>query len=507
MPRSWGPIPLLYPICSNSNHLLRAKWRVFCYSRYMAETFFFYDLETSGLSARDDRIMQFAGQRTDMDLNPIGEPYNLLVRLNDDTLPSPDALLITGITPQQTVADGISEAEFAKLLYEEVFTPGTIATGFNSIRFDDEFIRHLFWRNFYDPYEWTWRDGRSRWDLLDVVRMTRALRPDGIKWPVDDNGKATNRLELITKLNGIDHFKAHDALSDVEALISVTKLIKDNQPQLYEYLLKLRDKNEVKKLVNLDEKQPFVYVSGRFDAQYQKATVAFPLTSGRNGNVIVYDLRHDPSIWIDKTQKQLEEVFYTPWESRKADDYVPIPVKELQYNRAPAVAPLGVLEQNEGWSKISLDPDQIKNNRQVLLSSPSFAENIRTIFENKPEFKKSKDPEAQLYDGFVPDSDSLAIAKVRNSKADQLSDLNPDFTDERLPQLLLHYKARNFPSSLAEDEVIAWEKWRSARISASLPGFVDRLQQLSSIAVDEDKQFILQELQLWAESIVPVEEY
>ena len=224
----------------------------------MAQTFFFYDLETSGLSAREDRIMQFAGQRTDMELNPIGEPYNLLVALSDDTLPSPDALMVTGITPQKTVDEGYSEAQFARILSDEIFTPGTIAVGFNNVRFDDEFVRHLLWRNFYDPYEWCWKDGRSRWDLLDVVRMTRALRPEGINWPVDENGEPTNRLELITRENGIAHENAHDALSDVDALIDVAKLIRDKQPQLFEYLLKIRDKKQVAQLVNLADKKPFV---------------------------------------------------------------------------------------------------------------------------------------------------------------------------------------------------------------------------------------------------------
>jgi exodeoxyribonuclease-1 len=186
----------------------------------MAQTYFFYDLETTGLSGRSDRVMQFAGLRTDMDLKPIGEPINVFVALNDDTLPSPDALLVTGITPQQTVADGYTEAQFAQMLLDDVFTEDTIAVGYNNIRFDDEFVRHLFWRTFRDPYEWAWRDGRSRWDVLDVVRMTRALRPDGINWPEID-GKAVNKLELLTKVNDIAHLKAHDAMSDVEALIAV----------------------------------------------------------------------------------------------------------------------------------------------------------------------------------------------------------------------------------------------------------------------------------------------
>jgi exodeoxyribonuclease I len=468
----------------------------------MAQTFFFYDLETSGLSGRDDRIMQFAGQRTDMELRPIGEPYNLLVALNDDTLPSPDALMVTGISPQQTVSEGYTEAQFAKILAEEICSEDTIMVGFNNIRFDDEFVRHLFWRNFRDPYEWCWRDGRSRWDLLDVVRMTRALRPDGIEWPVVD-GKPTNRLELITKLNGIDHFKAHDALSDVEALIAVTKLIKTKQPQLYEYLLKMRDKNEVKKLVNLDDKKPFVYTSGRYDAQYDKTTVAFPLTAGKNGNVIVYDLRHNPTQFVNLDQKELTKKLYATWEERQADGFVPLPVKELQYNRAPAVAPLGVLEQGDGWQKIQLDAATVEAHKKALLSAPHFAENIRELFESKPEFKKSPDVEAQLYDGFLNDADKVRTQAVASADERNLADFQPAFQDERLSELLLHYKARSFPRTLTADEMSQWESWRVKRLQRQLPEFMKAMDRLSKQELDEGKQFILQELQLWLESIAP----
>ncbi len=472
----------------------------------MSQTFFFYDLETSGLDPRSDRIMQFAGIRTTLELEPIGEPYNILVKLNDDTLPSPDALLVTGITPQQTQADGYTEAEFAKLLMDEVFTPDTITVGFNNIRFDDEFIRTLFWRTFQDPYEWAWRDGRTRWDMLDVVRMTRALRPEGVEWPVVD-GKETNRLELITKLNGIDHLKAHDALSDVEALIAVAKLVKEKQPQLYNHLFTMKDKRKVAELVNLDDKKPFVYVSGRYEADFHKATVAFPLTSGRNGNVIVYDLRYDPTPFLSLSEAELAKRIFASWEERKKDDFVRVPVKELQYNRAPAVAPLGVLEREGGWERISLNLATIEKHRDMLLSTPAFAENIRSLFEGRPEFAKQTDPEAQLYDGFVPDMDKLRIEKVRNADASTLADMHPEFTDERLNGLLLHYKARNYPQSLAEDEALAWEEWRAARIRAQLPAFGERLQHLATVhATDEAKGFILQEVQLWAESIVPLED-
>jgi exodeoxyribonuclease-1 len=473
----------------------------------MAKTFFFYDLETSGLSGRDDRIMQFAGIRTNENLEPIGEPYNIYVKLPYDTLPSPEALLVTGITPQMTQADGLTEAEFAKLLIDEVFVPDTITVGFNNIRFDDEFIRHLLWRNFYDPYEWAWSEGRSRWDILDVVRMTRALRPDGLEWPVDANGKATNRLELLAKANNLNHTKAHDALSDVEALIAVTQLIRNRQPQLFDYLLKLRDKKAVQQLINLDVKAPFVYTSGRYDAAYEKTTVAFPLSSAPNGNVLVYDLRYDPTDFVTLDKKAVEKKIYASWQERQADDFVALPVKILQYNRAPAVAPLGVLEQQDGWKKIKLDTETIQKHVKILLAHPGFSELLRTVFEAKPEFKKSIDPEAQLYDSFVGGCDKVRIEAVRNASLEQLSDFHPEFEDERLPELLLHYKARNFASTLSKEDESAWEAWRAARLQAQLPNFTKSLARLVAARTDESSQFILQELQLWAENILPTADY
>jgi exodeoxyribonuclease I len=472
----------------------------------MAQTFFFYDLETSGLDARTGRIMQFAGQRTDMALNPVGDPVDVLVRLSDDILPSPEAILVTGITPQKTLQDGLGEPEFAKFISEEVFTPDTIVVGFNNVRFDDDFIRNTLWRNFYDPYEWAWKDDRSRWDMLDVVRMTRALRPEGIEWPVDDEGKATNRLELLTAANKLNHVKSHDALSDVEGLIDITKLIRDKQPKLFDYLLKMRDKNEVKRLVNLDQKTPFVYASGRYDSEFDKTTVAFPLASASNGNVAVYDLRHDPTPFVELSAEELGKSIFAGWQARKAEDFVRIPVKELAYNKCPAVAPLGVLEQADGWQKLGLNLETVEKHQKVLLDNPQFAENIRTAYEAREPYARGDDVETRLYDSFTPDKDKPHIGAVRNASEQELADFHPSFSDERLSELLLRYKARNYPKTLSEDEQKQWETYRSSKLQAKLPAYMSSLQKLSAVhQADDSKQFLLQELQLWAESILPAE--
>ena len=439
----------------------------------MNKTFFFYDLETSGLKAREDRIMQFAGQRTDMELNPIGEPVNILVKMTDDALPSPGAISVTGITPQMTLMDGISEAEFCRYVVEEVFVPNTIVLGYNTVRFDDEFMRATLWRNFYDAYEWEWKDNRSRWDILDVVRLVRALRPEGINWPVTDEGKATNRLELLTKCNGLSHEHAHDALSDVYATIAVAKMIREKQPRMFEYLFKMRNKKEVQKLVNLENPQPFVYASGRYASEYEKTTVAVPFAPARNGNVLVYDLRYSVGELDD------EKIF-------------PI-VKELCYNKCPAVAPVSVL-RDEDWERLGLNKEVAAKNLKELQLRKDFAEQMRSKYENVPEFPPAVEPEQALYDGFLNDSDRVKVSAVRNADANSLADFHPDFHDVRLPELLLHYKGRNYPESLDESEMKRWEQYRRERLERQVPKFLTELEK-----VQDD--FVREELKLYFENL------
>lgn len=470
----------------------------------MAQTFFFYDLETSGLNSRSDRIMQFAGIRTDMDFNQIGEPYNLLVALSDDTLPNPGALMVTGISPQKTVEEGYTEAEFAKLLSEEIFTPDTIVLGFNSIRFDDEFIRALFWRNYFDPYEWCYKNGQSRWDMLDAIRMTRALRPEGIKWPMVD-GVPVNKLELITYENGLDHLNAHDALSDVQALIDATKLVQSKQPQLFKYLLDMRDKNKVKELVNLDNRQPFVYSSGRYDSQFNKTTVAVALAEADFGNVFVYDLRYDPTDWVNKSEKELNDILYTPYKER-GDDYVKLPVKKLQYNRAPAVAPMGVLGQADGWKKLSLELGIIEKHRSILLQHPEFAARVAKILLKKPEYPSSPEAETKLYDGFISSKDKLRSEAVRNLSSQEIGSFKPQFDDKRLQDMFVRYKARNFPRLLTSDERVEYEEWRAEYLKRQIPGFFKELEAQAKRELDDHQQYIIEELKLWLESIMPESE-
>lgn len=444
----------------------------------MRQSFFFYDLETSGLKPRADRIMQFAGQRTTLDLEPIGEPVNILIRMTDDALPSPQAINVTGITPQKTLEEGILEVDFCRQITEEIFIPGTIALGYNTVRFDDEFMRAILWRNFYDPYEWEWKDGRSRWDMLDVVRMTRALRPEGINWPFTEEGKPTNRLELLTKENGLSHEHAHDALSDVYATIAVAKLIKEKQPSLFKFLMENRGKREIQRFVNLNRPVPVVYSSGRYANEFNKTTVVIPIAPSRNGNVLVYDLRHN-----------LEEIL-----SEEEPKLYPV-VKELCFNKCPAVAPISVLTKKDGWNKIGLDENIVRQNLELLNNHPEFAERMMALQDEKPEFPEATEPEQAIYDGFLNDKDRLKVETVRNADVAKLTDFHPDFDDERLPELLLHYKGRNFPSALSETEMEEYENYRMRRLQEQVPRYLAELQNVAD-------DFVKEELRLYVESLI-----
>lgn len=476
----------------------------------MAKSFYFYDLETSGVNSRSDRIMQFGGQRTDLNLKPIGQPDNILVKLTDDILPQPDAILVHGITPQNTRAEGISETEFAKYLTRQVSIPDTIIVGYNNIRFDDEFIRYLLWRNFTDAYEWQWKNAISRWDLLDVVRMTRALRPEGIKWPFAPDGKASNRLELISSINKLDHDSAHDALSDVKASIAIARLIQNKQPKLFDYLLNLRGKTRVEALVG--KREPLIYTSGRYPSEFEKTTVAVAVAPHPEGRgMLMYDLRQDPTEFIKLSPAGLS----AKWSAR-GEDVPYFPVKLLSYNRSPAIAPLSVLDQGSE-SRLQLDRQVIDKNLKKLRSAESFAKNLVAAVEiiypkRQPQLVIDEQlVDTQLYDSFVNGADKVKMSVVRAAGPEQLWDLEIDFTDDRLKLLLPLYKARNFPQSLSGDELKWWEEFKTKRLlsggEASLAArYFNRIEELKKQPrLSKEQKYLLEELDLYGQSILPIE--
>ncbi|HUY85284.1 MAG TPA: exodeoxyribonuclease I [Candidatus Dormibacteraeota bacterium] len=478
----------------------------------MSASFFFYDLETSGFDPRAARITQFAGQRTDMNLKPIGKPVNQFIKMTPDILPDPDAVLVTGITPQKTLADGVTEAEFLKLFYEEVVQPDTIFVGYNSIRFDDEFMRFLHYRNFYDAYEWQWKDGCSRWDLLDVVRMTRALRPDGIKWPFAPDGKPSNRLEYLTTANRLEHKSAHDALSDVRATIAVARLIRGKQQDLFDYLLGMRNKKKVAELVG--HRRPFVYTTGRYRSQYAHTTAAVLLAKHpQSDGALVYDLRVDPTPFITMDVDQI----IATWRFNEDPEALRLPVKTLKYNRCPAVAPLGVMKDKAAQERLQLPLETVDKHLAILRRyHAAFTKKVLAAVARLDEERELAQTalvsdqltaDLRLYDGFFDDTDRVTLRAVRVAAPEELSGFADALRDDRLRDLLPLYKARNYPLSLDPDERAAWDDFCRRKLMSGPASRFDRyfarLGELAKGQLDDEQRYLVEELRLYGESIAP----
>lgn len=423
---------------------------------------FWYDYETTGINPRNDRAVQVAGIRTDFALNEIDQPLNLYCQPSDDILPHPMACLVTGITPGVLEDKGLGEAEFMTRTHAQLAQPGTCGAGYNTLRFDDEVTRYSLYRNFFDPYAREWQGGNSRWDLIDVVRAAYALRPEGIVWPEED-GRVTLKLERLTAANGIDHGQAHDALSDVRATIALARLIREKQPKLYDWLFQLRTKQRVLDQVRL--LQPMVHISGRFSAARHYIGVVLPLAwhpKNRNA-LIVYDLHFDPQPLMDMEAESLRALLYTRREEL-AEGQLPIGLKLIHVNRCPVVAPLTVVRAQD-QQRLQLDMADYQARAQMLIEAQEVWQQKLNVIYAREDFTPSEDPEQQLYDGFLGDRDRRLCEQVRLSDPEQLGKDTWPFDDERLPELLFRYRARNFPATLSEQEHERWQLFCQQRLT------------------------------------------
>lgn len=468
------------------------------------DSILWHDYETFGSDPRRDRPSQFAGIRTDAELNVIGEPLSLYCKPAPDFLPHPAACRITGISPQKALAEGVNEAEFCKRILQEMAEPGTCVSGYNSIRFDDEVTRHLLYRCFHDPYEREWKHGNSRWDLIDVLRTTRALRPDGIEWPLKEDGSPSFRLEALTAANGIPHSGAHDALVDVRATIDMARLVRAKQPRLYDWLYSLRNKNRVLAQLDLHSRTPVVHVSGRYPAQRGCLGIVMPLmrqADNANG-IIVLNLLSDPAPWLELDAEEIRAKLYRP-SSGLAEGEERIGLKVLHLNRCPSVAPLGVLNA-EIQQRYAIDLEAVAAHRAKVLAATDLDERLRQVFA-PPTYEEQNDPDFMLYaGGFFDDHDKRLMQQLQRLQPAALDSLAGQFHDARLPELLFRYRARNWPDSLNSEENRRWQDYCRSRLLGERPGAGLSLAEFEQALAAEQEQLptaLHQELQAYAASL------
>jgi len=478
----------------------------------LIRSFYWHDYETFGVDPVHDRPSQFAGVRTDADLNIIEDPLVIYCKPTDDYLPSPEACLITGITPQKAMAEGYPETQFIAQINEAFSQPGTCVVGYNSLRFDDEVTRHTLYRNLQDPYAREWQNGNSRWDIIDMVRLTYALRPEGINWPRKEDGSPSFKLEALTTANGIAHEAAHDAMSDVEATLAVAKLIREKQPKLFDFVLNNKDKHSARAMLDTGAMKPVFHISAKYPATRGCCAMVAPVADHPSNKnlVIVYDLREDPSELINATPEQIRERVFTS--QAQLGEKTRFPLKGVQLNKCPVLAPANMLStlSAERLEELALDGATLRANLALLRKAPGLAERVAEAFGH-PHEGDLTDPDEQLYaGGFISPADRSELNRVLQTPPESLVEETFNFKDERLQELLFRYRARNYPDSLTSEEAERWEAFRSQRLMApkkgwlSLEAFGLELQRLASDPeLTPQKQQVLEDLHLYGESLIP----
>lgn len=468
---------------------------------------FWYDLETFGRDPARDRIGQFAGIRTDLDFNPIGDEIDLRCAPTWDILPDPIACQITGVTPLDCL-DGLCEHDFAATILAEFTVPGTCVIGYNNLRFDDEFVRHLLYRNLRDPYAREWQYQCSRWDLLDVVRLCRALRPEGIEWPEHNDGRASNKLEDLSAANQLEHSHAHDALSDVRATIAVAKMLRDAQPKLYQFAFDNRDKAACAKLLSPQQQKPVLHVSGMLPAAQSHASLVMPLAhhpSNKN-SVIVCDLNVAPESWLSLSTEELQTQLFSRTEDLPEGTIRP-PIKQVHINRTPVLAPIGVLNE-ESEQRLGIDKARALAHHQQILDNPDAVMRVRLAFDRSLG-AGSNDPDLQLYSGgFFSDADRKRMNALW--AAAPLNELpsNLGFSDARLPIMAARFRARNWPESLSKTERASWHEEVLKRLEDKELVATTRQdfeRQVARMAIEPDNSAMAQRLLDYRDQLYGIE--
>lgn len=474
-------------------------------------TFLWHDYETFGVVPRRDRPSQFAAIRTDAELNEIGEPLMIYCQPAPDYLPSPEACLITGITPQQCLERGMPEHAFAAQIEQAFSQPGTIGVGYNTIRFDDEVTRFMFWRNLIDPYAREWQNDCGRWDLLDVVRLTYALRPDGIEWPKKADGSQSFKLEDLARANGLLHEAAHDALSDVRATIALARLIREKQPKLFDFAFGLHRKDRVASELGLpatrETARPFLHVSGMFPAERGCLAVMWPLASHptNKNELLAWDLAHDPSELRDLDVETLRLRLFT----RSADlpeGVLRLPLKGIHLNKSPMVVGNLKTLAPAMAARWGIDIEAALRHAAIAAALPDMSAIWPQVYERPRE--GTPDVDEDLYGGFVGNGDRRRLNQLRALSPAELARARTGFDDPRLEELLFRYRARNFADTLSEEEAERWEAHRVARLLEGEGGArnVDELfAEIDMLAetADERAEAILGALYEYAEAIAP----
>lgn len=352
----------------------------------------FYDTETTGLEASFHQVLQFAAIRTDADLKEI-ERFETRCRLLPHVVPAPSAMHVNGITVAQLTDQSLpSHYEMVRAIRAKLlsWSPCNFV-GYNSIGFDEHFIRHAFYQTLHHPYL-TNSAGNTRSDVMRMVQASSLFAPGTLTIPIDDDGLPVFKLEKVAKANGFTGKRSHDAMRDVEATIFVSRLLFDKAPDVWSAAMRFSKKAAV---LDFIECEPMFSLSDFYFGKPYSWLVTLIGANATNGSErYVFNLGVDPTSLIRLKPAQLVVRL----------EELPKPIRSLRCNAAPILMPAS--DAPRIASGIGLDPEELDRRTEVLRSDGKFRDRLIAAFEATREEKvASPYVEEQIYDAFTCDED------------------------------------------------------------------------------------------------------
>ncbi len=445
-------------------------------------TFIFYDTETTGLTAGFDQIFQFAAIITDNDLNTL-EEVNLRCRLQSHVVPSPGALLITGMRPSDIEGTNLSHYQMIREVRAliERHTPAVIV-GFNSIGYDEGMLRQAFYQTL-NPVYLTNTDGNTRMDMLRVAHATSEYAPGVLQVPVNDDGRPTFKLGLLAPVNGLTHDDAHEAMSDTLVTLGLARLVRDDAPEVWEALYGSRSKRHA--LEFMDRSNVFCCTDMMFG---QPTIVATKIAANpdNTSEVAVFDLSFDPTEYLDAGQDDIAAFLRAS----------PRAIRIVKANQQPILMPLEL--GGERVSGIGLSSGDMMERSEQVKAHPTFATSVAHAVANRyPPWERSEHVEKRIYEGFPSRADENLMEEFHTRPWEERSDINSRFEDDRLRELgdRLIYIER--PDVLSEEARRRLDAWHRERLLAdegvpwvTIGSALDELEELKTLDDGENAELL-----------------
>ena len=411
----------------------------------------FYDTETTGVATAFCQILQFAAIRTDDNLNEI-DRFEARCRLLPHIIPSPEALLVTGISPETLTDPGLPthyEAvwEIRKKLVE--WSP-SVFIGYNSIAFDEELLRQAFFQNLHPTYL-TNTNGNQRSDAMRIAHSTHIYQPNTISVPMNDKGKRTFKLDQLAPINGFDHSRAHDAMADVEATIFMAQMVKDRANGIWNSMRRFVNKNQVLDYVM---KEPCFSLSERYFGRMYSWLVTY---CGRNpdydSQLAVFDLNFDPDEYLSLSVGELVKVL---GKSPKA-------IRAVVANRQPIMMPPEAAPEE---TKALAVPVEERNRRiEVIENDRPFVTRVgEALSQRFADREVSPHVEKRIYDGFPGRVDQALIEHFHEERWDNRINLIEQIQDARLVEFANRLVYFERPDLLSDRMRRDMDDWLANRI-------------------------------------------